>query len=787
MSILGAKPRGADGRLWDALPILLLLLLLLLTVVWWSPGMPYPAEDSAWVLAVNQAVADRLAFGRDVLFTVGPWGNVYAGQYHPATDTMMLAGGTLVALALGSGLAVLVRGRMRWIMLLFPLLVATTGEHDPVFIALPLLLLAVAAGRPASRLHRVALLLLTIACGLLSLVKGTFGTQAAVMVALAVLMLFACRRFSLAGLILAAYLASIFGFWAWSGQRLRDLPGYFLSMPVVISGYAEGLALDGPWTDIAVYLCGSSVLLWLLWRSQLPGGRVAPLIFSLGVAFTQFMAFKSGFVRHDEHALIAAGSLALMPFALAGVLGRRSLAGAMLVCLFALAFISRHYPGYEWPSPVRARDRLAFAAEGAWTRWTDPGRLGRLYAKHMNAARLGLPLPQVTGPADIYSSGQMSLLGNGLDWSPRPALQSVNVFSAALSKADLDHLDGIASTHPPVHNVFFRLEDQDNRLPSTEDGLSWPSLLSAFRVASYDRGLDTALLQRQPGRVAAQPGRVLVDASYPLGEEIALPPSPTGLAWVTLDLRPTLAGRFAEMAFRPPLLTITLKYANGSVDHFRLVSGLARAGFLLGPRVRTTADMLWLLLPDRRGRDQRPVDLTVTGESGTRWLWRSRFALRMQAIDIPVQDQVRVMLEPAPMTRLATPAPATGTADACTIESINGLKPSTKPIEVPQVTEVSGWAVVKVAGGEAPERVWVRLEDTAGQVWQAAADPRARLDVAGYFVNLGLAGSGFDARFDLSGLHGSFAMTVLTERDHSLKACSFVQQILVGSRHAASE
>jgi hypothetical protein len=787
VSTLAAKSRGIHARLCEALPVFLLVLLLLLTVVWWAPGMPYPGEDSAWVLAVNQAVADRLAFGRDVLFTVGPWGDVYAGQYHPATDTMMLAGGTLVALALGSGLAFLVHGRRRWIMLLFPLLVATTGEHDPVFIALPLLLLAVASARAGCRVQVAALLLLTTACALLSLVKGTFGTQAAMMVALAVLLLSAYRRLALAGSVLAAYVASVIGFWAWSGQILPDLPGYFLSMPVVISGYAEGLALDGPWSDIAAYLCGCSVLLWLLWRSRESDRRGATFVLSLGLAFTQFVAFKSGFVRHDEHALIAAGSLALMPFAIASALGLRHFAGAMFVSLLALAFISHHYPGYEWPRLGVGRDRLAFATEGAWTRWTDPGRLGRLYAKHMKAARLGLPLQHVTGPADIYSSGQMALLGNGLDWSPRPALQSVNVFTAALSQADLDHLDGTASGHPPVSNVFFRVENQDNRLPSTEDGLSWPSLLSAFHVAGFDRGLDTALLQRQPGAAAARPGPTLIDASHALGEEVALPPLPTGLAWATLDLRPTLAGRLAETLFRPPLLTITLKYANGPVDRFRLVSGLARAGFLIGPRVRSTADMLWLLLPDRRGPDQRPVSLTVSGESGTRWLWQQRFMVRIQALDIPLQNQVRALLEPSPMTRLETPATAAGTAQACTIDAINGLKPSAKPIVVPQITEVSGWAVVNVAGGEAPERVWVRLEDAAGHFWQAPAESRARLDVAGYFVNQGLAGSGFDARFDLSGLHGSFTMTVLAERNNAFKACSFRQQIITAAPAARSE
>ena len=768
-----------------ALPGLFLVLLLLLTVVWLSPDLPYPSQDSAWVLALNQAVADRMAFGRDVLFTLGPWGDVYAGQYHPAADGMMLAGGAIVALALAGGLAALARGGRRWLVLLAPALVATVGQRDPVFVAMPLLLVAVAVQvtpqasvDPRDRWRAAALLLLILSCALLSLVKGTFGTQATLMAGLAVLALATRRRFGLAGLAVVLYAASLAGFWMLAGQRLADLPAYFESTPVVISGYAEGLALSRNWTDIPVYLCASAVVLWLVWRDRARAGLVGTVILLLGLLFTLFVAFKSGFVRHDEHALIAAGTLAMAPLVLVGTLRARSLLAAVLVTLSALTFISHHYVGYEWPSVARGRDRLALAASGAWTRITDPGRLPRLFEAYMAAERTAMPLPHVTGPTDIYSSGQMILLANGLDWLPRPALQSVTVFSGALERADLDHLEG--GTHPPVQNVFYRVENEDGRLRSTEDGLSWPALLSEFRVESYDRALDTALLRRQPGAPLAAPsGPLLLDGRHRLGDEVALPESPTGLAWATLDIQPTLAGRLASLLFRPPVLTLTIRYANGEVERARLVSGLARAGFLLTPRVLNTEDMLWLLLPERRAPGFRPVSISLTGESGTRWLWQRRFTLHMQAIDIAVQQQVRAMLLPAPLAKLATPAQDAGAAEACAIELVNGKPPSGKPLEVQGSAEVSGWSVVSIAHGQAPDRVVVRLTDAAGHAWQTEAQPRPRIDVAGYFVNPALTATGFDARFDVSALAGDYTVSIVAERGQSLWRCKPTLSLIV--------
>lgn len=787
MSEPGVSRGGA--RVWDALPGLLLVLLSLLTVVWLAPGFPYSEQDSAWVLALNQAVADRLAFGRDVIYPLGPWGTVYAGQYHPATDGMMLAGGAVVALALAGGLSVLARGGRRWVVLLAPLLVATVGLRDPVFVATPLLLLAVAVARPAPALpgdrrpgagNAAALLLLTASCALLSLIKGTFGTQAVPMVGLAVLAVLLGGRFRLAGLMLAGYAASLAGFWLLAGQRLGDFPAYVATMPVVIAGYAEGLALSGPPGDIAAYLCGSAALLWLCWRDRTPGDLGGAVLLPLGLLLTLFVAFKSGFVRHDEHALIAAGTLAMMPVVLVAALRPRRLAAAVLVTLAALAFISRHHPGYEWPSLARGRDRLVMAASGAWTRVADPGRLPRLFDAHMAAVRTAMPLPRVAGPTDIYSSGQAILLANGLEWSPRPALQSVTVLGETLARADLDHLQGADGRQPPVRNVFYRVESEDNRLRSTQDGLSWPALLSEFRVESYDRALDTALLRRQPGAPSAlPPGPALLDGQHSLGEDVALPASPTGLAWATLDLQPTPAGRLASLLFRPPLLTITIRYANGPVERFRLVPALARAGFLLTPRVLNTADMLSLLLPERRAPAERPVSINVAGESGTRWLWQPRLALRLQAMDIPVQDQVRAMLAPASLTPAPVAAEDAGAAEACAIELIDGRPASAKPVEVRGIAEVSGWSVVSVARGEAPDRVLVRLTDAEGRAWEAVAQPRPRLDVAGYFVNPALTATGFNARFDVSSLAGAYTVTVVGERGDLSWVCAPTRNLVV--------
>src|SRR5262245_31502728 len=61
-----------------------------------TPVMPDLGLDPSWRFGINQAVAQGLVFGRDIVFTYGPYGSIYTKAYHPATDWMMMSGTLLL-------------------------------------------------------------------------------------------------------------------------------------------------------------------------------------------------------------------------------------------------------------------------------------------------------------------------------------------------------------------------------------------------------------------------------------------------------------------------------------------------------------------------------------------------------------------------------------------------------------------------------------------------------------------------------------------------------------------
>nr|WP_241480456.1 hypothetical protein [Legionella norrlandica] len=49
-----------------------LLIVVIAVFVPFSPKMPAPGLDASWAVGLNQAIAQGLAFGKDILFTLGP-------------------------------------------------------------------------------------------------------------------------------------------------------------------------------------------------------------------------------------------------------------------------------------------------------------------------------------------------------------------------------------------------------------------------------------------------------------------------------------------------------------------------------------------------------------------------------------------------------------------------------------------------------------------------------------------------------------------------------------------
>lgn len=148
-----------------------------------SPHMPTAGLDPSWQYAVNEAVARHLVFGRDFIFTVGPYGSIYTGLYDPATDLLMLVGGTVVAIGFCLSFTLLADGRRPLVTLLLLIAIVFSNSKDADLMAMPLFFVLASyestndegtgTKRNLSRAKMALFTITAVAIGILPLVKGS--------------------------------------------------------------------------------------------------------------------------------------------------------------------------------------------------------------------------------------------------------------------------------------------------------------------------------------------------------------------------------------------------------------------------------------------------------------------------------------------------------------------------------------------------------------------------------------------------------------------------------------
>jgi len=591
------------------------------------PDFPSPGLDPSWQFAMNQAVATGMHFGTEVNFTFGPYAPIYTHLYHPAIDGLVLAVNLYLGVAYSLAAFLAFRhGPRIWVLVYAIFLAGTAFFRDPLLFSLPLLL-ALALWNAVffeqrwlmrTRLGPLYLALLFAPLGLLPLVKGSLLLLCAVVSSLCAALLASFGRRALGAACLLGPLAAMPAFWMAAGQPAAALPAYFASMLPIISGYSEAMALPGMPLDITAFLATSVLLLRAIALHPLPARRARIFLGVLYLLFL-FLAFKAGFVRHDGHAVIAAGALVLAAIALLLLLPSRDARSGVFASLLAWLLISS---GYTRIGPDALADRFSEPYRQAWQgarlRMSAPNWPRDDYDAALLALHASALLPRLQGSTDIYSYRQADLLATGAQWSPRPVIQSYSAYAPILAERNRQHLLGPRAPD----NVIFRVETIDGRLPSLDDGASWPVLLAGYRP---ERLLGDAVLLRRSA--APQAALMPLQASERrFGETVALPAAP-GRIFAQMEINPSPLGRLAGLLFHPDQLQLTVTLRDGRSKTYRLVSGMARSGFVLSPLVEDSKEFLLLYGDNALLDGKRVASITLGTSSGKTWCWENAYRI----------------------------------------------------------------------------------------------------------------------------------------------------------------
>ena len=670
-----SKGWGCNNR--DASLRLALNLLALITVlcvfVPFNPAMPVDGLDNSWGLALNEALVHGWTVGRDLIFTYGPYTFLYTQLYSAAKQPQMLVVCLYFAAVYWVNLSLFLNrnsgGRASlWAGLALVLLIAA-GERNAQFLAY-IFIAAFNMERMSSRpVAAFWLALILTPLGLLPLVKGSMLVLCVVVTLVAAVLFVLAGRRRLAALCLTVPVISLVLFWAAAGQEMALLPDYFAGISPIISGYGEAMAIDGfVHEPILFVLIAVPLMVGLLRDGRIDLLRRLALL--LICSLSLFLCFKAGFIRHDGHAVTASNGLtfiALLLYISARAEGW-NVRVPLLVAVIGGLFFTLTVMTYNKILPLRERlvaanfdptslrgksnyekalvvyrvvglDGLlqvfdprtlfdfpyAAAWDGIANSLRNPDWKAQKYQQGMAEIRQKWNFPLMGGTADIYSFNQFGLVASGNGWNPRPVFQSYSVYAPYLSQKNRQHLVG--PTAPDT--IFFSVEAIDGNLPALEDGASWPLLLQNYRPFGGDHGY-LYLRRTATDDLVLNDGAVQTHA---LTETVTVPTADQPL-FAVVDIQPSLMGKILSLLYKPSLLQVTLTLKDGSQVQYRMVSGMAKSGFIISPLVANTDDFALLYGPAKNWEAKQVVAMTIDDRRAQSLFWKHDYTVRFTPIPL---------------------------------------------------------------------------------------------------------------------------------------------------------
>jgi hypothetical protein len=639
-----------------------------------KPKMPGKGFDLSWEFAMNVAVAQHLSFGKDIIFSYGPYASIITHTYDPTTDRRMMYGSLLVGMSYITALLFLVRGRNKYLLVVLLLFMATFVAEELLLLSYSFLLMACLlkqANTSASDRSALfgwgkalAVLVMWSALGLCVLVKGTLLLPVATFVAISSCFLVYSGRFRMATILFLIPLAATAALWSAAGQSLGNFPAFLYSTLSFISGYTEAMAVT--WSVLPSIIGNGLVLasVVVFAAAVFSVARTAHLTIAskwaliILFAVSMLVAFKHAFVQVSNMPgvfsfltlyILIVGLLYTDKYLMVSLIVATTLTVITSVCNDSVLYQEVHNNfgvGITWSGEQRS-DVFAFClkrAPEAYCRTTflstwntyrrawaglciRAGRDNGLEHQYVEAVanmRRSYAVPLLNGGVDLYTNDQSALLSSDNEWNPRPMFQSFESFTPFLARVNEQHLRGLDAPGW----VLFELETMDDHLPSLDDGMSWPALLDNYTFVTYDGSF--VIMQKKHVTHATSSYDDVYRETCKTGATVALPET-DGLLFAEVDLKPTLLGRLLIAFYKPPQLYIDLGLGDGTSRRYRVISNMMTTGFVVSPLVRNTEEFASLMdRPKRLLKEKQVKSISIVPSYGGSVFWSDTYALTVK-------------------------------------------------------------------------------------------------------------------------------------------------------------
>ena len=611
---------------------------------------PYTGLEPGWKEALVQATDQGIGFGTDLVFTFGPYHQLYTNAMSDNLYPFVI-GRLVYGLAWGAAVISFVRlstPAAGWLLAIFMALSGSLSNDAPFYALQLAFLLIVASDLKQSELPLIALIYAGIVISIFC--KLSFAVSAVAIVLCAAWLL--ARKFlhtlKQDVLAFAAALGIPLMIWAASGQSIINLLHYLFGHNLsIVFGYSSAMAIDdlaAAWQVPAFWVGAFSVAALILRAAYLRlQNRLSSVFIACTSLFLFWTVFKAGMVRHDPWHAPSAG-LALACFAILALVYTRTIEAHEVHFVSAAGSIVLGLSiSSQYISPIRSQ-------LDEWLEKTLSNTY--LFAKIIPSSRARQVLQKLrqNGFVDLKIDAEdLSLIPrlssvdsipwditdipvNGLLYRPRPVIQSYSAYTPSLQGLNRKHFLG---KQAPAYLVM-NAQSIDGR---NHPDLDYPSLEAiASRYQIVGTGSKGSLILKQNNRYVALTryaqwretrlgleGDEARDASSVKERWSQLPKQLAPGSRFSLVLKPNLWRRLQTIAFKSSPLMIVIKFNDGQIRTYRVLENSSQK-IPLFPYVGSNAGLRSYMLAlqgfpvDRLDMGSKPLAIRLVGAKGSQGL-----------------------------------------------------------------------------------------------------------------------------------------------------------------------
>ncbi|MBC7489465.1 MAG: hypothetical protein H7240_05215, partial [Glaciimonas sp.] len=485
----------------------------------------------------------------------------------------------------------------------------------------------------------------------------------------------------------------------------------------------------------------------------------------LSFAAYLFIAFKGGFLRHDGHAQIAGIAIVISTFLLA--FSFRSTHTPLLITLSICTwgYIDNNYTKTSTDQLVsRISSTYISAWRGAKNRLIDNDGLKIKFNEELKSLNAQKNFPVLNGTTDIYSYDQALLIASGNTWNPRPIFQSYSVYTPELAEINKKHL---LSDKAP-NNIFFKIEPIDNRLPALEDGASWPTLLTEYSLTTQSNGY--LYLRHKENHLQPNEETFVRSGTYSFGDFVPVPSGDSPI-FAELTVTSSLIGRLIGILYKPAQLQIELQLKNGKTTTYRLISGMAKSGFIVNPLIEST-DEFGLLYGGLNYLNNKSVKSFTISQINSTHQWNNTYEVTFKKIKSNQQGDISKIFEFNKFTEnsLKDNISLVKRCDG-TIDTLNGTSPLIKST-VNKLIRARGWLAKSAENGAVGDSIFLVLRDSTGKFKLISTKKVMRPDVGAHFKNSALDSSGFESIAIMEAASGDYTLGLAYTEGDKVMVCT---------------